>query len=294
MAITVRKGLESQFDINKMLPGEFAVTTDTHKVYVCMAAGISKELASIEELQNILGSSEEAFQAFQELINAMESDNVITGLLSDINNIKSGEYTISFSEAEERSNIESTDTIKVILGKIKKFFSSFATVAFSGSYNDISDTPDLSDVALSGSYNDLKNAPNFQSGIDTNAEAINELNTKINSFTTEPISNFRAKMNSMNVFTAVFLSGGCYQNAFVSITGNIVSSITLGSDAWSLLGNVGTKYAPKENVYGYGGLANGTEALFQVTPSGDVNIKPIGNVIPANIGMVFNITYFIV
>lgn len=155
MAITVRKGNESQFDINKMLPGEFAVTTDTHKVYVCMAAGISKELASIEELQNILGSSEEAFQAFQELINAMESDTVITGLLSDINNIKSGEYTISFSEAEERSNIENTDTIKVILGKIRKFFSSFSAVAFSGKYADLGDKPILGDAASKSVANNM-------------------------------------------------------------------------------------------------------------------------------------------
>lgn len=167
MAITVRKGYENQFDSNKMLPGEFAVTTDTHKVYVCMAAGISKELASVEELQSILGASDEAFQAFQELINAMESGTVITGLLTDVNNLKSGEYTISFSEAETRENIETTDTIKVIFGKIKKFFSSLAAVAFSGSYAD------------------LENAPNFQTGIDANAEAISELNTKLGAITTQ-------------------------------------------------------------------------------------------------------------
>lgn len=159
MAITVRKGNESQFDINKMLPGEFAVTTDTHKIYVCMAAGVSKELASVEELQNILGASEEAFQAFQELLNAMESGIVITGLLSDINSIKSGEYTISFSEAEERNNIESTDTIKVILGKIKKFFSDFSAVAFSGKYADLKEKPNFATVATSGSYSDLSGKP---------------------------------------------------------------------------------------------------------------------------------------
>ena len=186
MAITVRKGYENQFDINKMLPGEFAVTTDTHKVYVCMAAGISKELASVEELQSILGASDEAFQAFQELINAMESGTVITGLLTDVNNLKSGEYTISFSEAETRENIETTDTIKVIFGKIKKFFSSLAAVAFSGSYAD------------------LENAPNFQTGIDANAEAISELNTKI-----------------MNKGSAVYLT----QNTELNWTGYTVENI---------------------------------------------------------------------
>lgn len=36
-----------------------------------------------------------------------------------------------------------------------------ATVATSGSYNDLSDKPTLSDVAISGSYNDLLNIPTF-------------------------------------------------------------------------------------------------------------------------------------
>ena len=88
MAITVRKGSEVQFDINKMLPGEFAVTTDTHKVFVCTSAGHTRELASVEELQQILDVSDEAFVAFQELINAMESNDVITGLLNDIEKLK--------------------------------------------------------------------------------------------------------------------------------------------------------------------------------------------------------------
>lgn len=159
MAITVRNGYESQFDINKMLPGEFAVTTDTNKVYICTAPGISKELASVEELQNILGVSDEAFEAFQELINAMEDGAVVTGLLNDVSNLKSGNYTISFSEAEERTNIESTDTVKTVFGKIRKFFSDLSSVAFTGNYKDLAELPNLSNAALSGSYNDLTDKP---------------------------------------------------------------------------------------------------------------------------------------
>lgn len=156
MAITVRKGYESQFDINKMLPGEFAVTTDTHKVYVCMAAGISKELASVEELRNILDASGEAFEAFQELINAMEDGAVVTGLLNDISNLKSGNYTISFSEAEAVENIETTDTVKIIFGKIKKVFSSLSNVALTGKSVDV--TYDNSNSGLE--------AENVQGAID--------------------------------------------------------------------------------------------------------------------------------
>lgn len=161
MAITVRKGSENQFDVDKMLPGEFAVATDTGKVFVCTSAGKTKELASVEELKNILDTSDEAFNALRELIGALEEGSVVTGILNDINGLKSGEYTITFSEASEISNIESTDTLKVILGKIKKFLSSFSAVAFSGNYSDLSEKPELAEVATSGSYKDLKDVPEY-------------------------------------------------------------------------------------------------------------------------------------
>lgn len=63
--------------------------------------------------------------------------------------------TPSFEQAEKRENIASGDVLGVILGKIKKFFADLNTVAFTGSYNDLSDTPDL----FSGSYDDLSNKP---------------------------------------------------------------------------------------------------------------------------------------
>ena len=94
----------------------------------------------------------------------------------------------AFTEASTRANIASGDTLSTIWGKIKKFFSDLKTVAFSGSYNDLSNTPTLNEgyiqwingsqmnqipfysslqqqslylanVALSGSYNDLSNKP---------------------------------------------------------------------------------------------------------------------------------------
>lgn len=51
-----------------------------------------------------------------------------------------------FTEATTRTNIESGEKFTIILGKIKKFFSDLKTVAFSGSYNDLSDTPTIPTV----------------------------------------------------------------------------------------------------------------------------------------------------
>lgn len=46
-----------------------------------------------------------------------------------------------FTEASIRANINSGESIATILGKIKKFFTDIRTVAFTGSFNDLSDQP---------------------------------------------------------------------------------------------------------------------------------------------------------
>ena len=53
----------------------------------------------------------------------------------------------TFTEAVTRTNIASGDTFSTILGKIKKFFTDLKTVAFSGSYNDLSDKPTIPDIS---------------------------------------------------------------------------------------------------------------------------------------------------
>ena len=89
----------------------------------------------------------------------------------------------TFTEAQTRENIISGENYPTIFGKIKKFFSDLKAVAFSGSYNDLTDKPsipsaqvnsdwnassgvaeilnkpNLATVATSGSYNDLSNKP---------------------------------------------------------------------------------------------------------------------------------------
>lgn len=58
--------------------------------------------------------------------------------------------TPTFSQAATRANLAgSGETMPTILGKIKKFFSDLKTVAFTGSYSDLTDKPTI-DSALSG------------------------------------------------------------------------------------------------------------------------------------------------
>lgn len=54
----------------------------------------------------------------------------------------------TFTESSERNNIESGMTVSVILGRIKRYFSDLKTVAFSGSYNDLTDKPDIAGATI--------------------------------------------------------------------------------------------------------------------------------------------------
>lgn len=67
------------------------------------------------------------------------AENLEDGQLTfDIN-----EQAPTFTEASTRENINSNEKLSIIFGKIKKFFADLKKVAFSGSYNDLSDTPDI-------------------------------------------------------------------------------------------------------------------------------------------------------
>lgn len=74
-----------------------------------------------------------------------------SGGTGDINNAK-----VTFTEAEERTNIESQETMSTTFGKIKKWFTDLKAVAFSGSYNDLSNKP-----TIPTKTSDLSNDSNF-------------------------------------------------------------------------------------------------------------------------------------
>ena len=61
-----------------------------------------------------------------------------SGGTGDINNAQ-----VTFTEAEERANIESQETLATMFGKIKKWFSDLKAIAFTGSYNDLSNKPTI-------------------------------------------------------------------------------------------------------------------------------------------------------
>lgn len=58
-----------------------------------------------------------------------------------------------FTEASTRANISSGESFATILGKIKKFFTDLKTVAFTGSYSDLSNKPIYRDYSITTTPN---------------------------------------------------------------------------------------------------------------------------------------------
>lgn len=62
--------------------------------------------------------------------------------LGNVPNVSTNDQEPTFTEASTRNNIASGEKLSVILGKIQKFFNDLKTVAFSGSFSDLSNKPE--------------------------------------------------------------------------------------------------------------------------------------------------------
>ena len=63
--------------------------------------------------------------------------------LGNVPNVATDDQTPTFTESTSRENIKSGEKVSTIFGKIKKWFSDLKAVAFSGSYNDLSNKPTI-------------------------------------------------------------------------------------------------------------------------------------------------------
>ena len=63
MAIQTRRGNESDFDPNRMVPGEWATATDTEKVWMCFKTGKARRMATYEDMVENIGEATEEIKA---------------------------------------------------------------------------------------------------------------------------------------------------------------------------------------------------------------------------------------
>lgn len=88
MAIRMRRGLESELDISKAIPGEWLVSTDTRYVRMCFAPGIVLRIATyeafeadtkkfIQQMESILSETKTVQEAVERIQSEIE-DSVVT------------------------------------------------------------------------------------------------------------------------------------------------------------------------------------------------------------------------
>ena len=113
--------------------------------------------------------------------------------LGNVPNVSTNDQTPTFTEASTRNNIASGEKLSVILGKIAKFFNDLKTVAFSGSYTDLTNQPQINSNTLTGNKttSDLGiNADNvmMSDGVTSVEEAVDEVANRY-IYVTHDISN---------------------------------------------------------------------------------------------------------
>lgn len=97
------------------------------------------------------------------------------------------DVTVTYTESSSLSNITSGEKLSTMFGKIKKWFTNLKTVAFTGSYNDLIDKPEIStsgtlDTNNSSSLNVPTSPESFGNDIDlhkiSKTGSYNDLNNK--------------------------------------------------------------------------------------------------------------------
>lgn len=100
-----------------------------------LVGGAPSTLDTLKEISDALAASGEAVEAINQAIgNKLDK----TG--------DSKDNTVTFTQASTRENIASTEKHSTLFGKIAKWFADLKAVAFSGSYNDLSNKPTIPTV----------------------------------------------------------------------------------------------------------------------------------------------------
>lgn len=110
--------------------------------------GAPTTLDTLKEIADALEDNADVVSALNDAIGTKASQAELdTHISNDTIHVTASDKenwtTPAFTQASSRTNINSGETLPTLFGKIKKFFADLKTVAFSGSYNDLSDQPTI-------------------------------------------------------------------------------------------------------------------------------------------------------
>ena len=119
------------------------VTTDNQTPTFTQSSTLS-EINSGEKLSTLFGKIKKAIVDLISHIGSKSNPHSVTKSqvgLDNVPNVATNDQQPTFAESGTRSNIVSGETLSTLFGKIKKFFADLKTVAFTGSYTDLSNKP---------------------------------------------------------------------------------------------------------------------------------------------------------
>lgn len=136
---------------------------------------------------NLNKMDDQLYDVTDHLINLDASDlpydNTVSGMTATTMQTAIDEaYKPTFSQALTRTNINSGESLPTLFGKIKKFFADLKTVAFSGSYTDLSNKPTIGNGTLTIQKNGT-NVATFTANQTGNATANISVPTNTNQLT---------------------------------------------------------------------------------------------------------------
>lgn len=193
----------------------------------------------------------------------------------DISGIENPEFT----EAATRANINSKESLPTLFGKIKKWFTDLKTVAFSGSYTDLSDKPTIPAAQVNSDWNatsgvaKINNKPTIPT-VNNATLTIQKNGTNVQTFTANASSNVTCNitMSKSDVGLGnVDNTADADKTVASSTTASKLGSSTLGGSNQPIYLNAGTATKCNTFVPSSGGTFNaaggtaGTEGWTTVT-----------------------------
>lgn len=100
-------------------------------------------LDTLEEIADAMEENKSVVDALEESIGKKANKAEVESLLATKldNTGDTSNTTVLFAQSTERENIKTKETLSIVFGKIAKFFSDLKPISFSGSYDDLSNTP---------------------------------------------------------------------------------------------------------------------------------------------------------
>lgn len=120
MAIQVRRGNEVNFDPNKMLPGEWAVSLDTKYVRMCFSPGVCVRMATYEGFEEDMARIEAILEEAESIEEAIEQiQTEINTIAIEVENYaKSAEQSALEAKEYAEAAAESADKAEAITGPV--------------------------------------------------------------------------------------------------------------------------------------------------------------------------------